>query len=108
MDYLGVCTDGRVVLKQPVGEIDNISVPKALLRRVGALAVRTDMLDVRIYCFSRWIINLVIRNTRLTSLRMELLPFLVHRQFQPLEFMEEHFPEIQYREVRYECSHVVF
>lgn len=99
VDFVGISAEGRVLIKQAMGEVEELPVLKPLLRRVGGLAVRTDLLDVRVYCLAKWVFDFAVRTTRMTAFRGELLPFLVQRQFQPLEFMEENFPEIANRHV---------
>lgn len=43
--------------------------------------MRSNLLDVHAYVFKRWVLDLVVEKKSLVSIREELVPLLVRRQF---------------------------
>lgn len=43
--------------------------------------MRSDYLDLHMYIFKRWVIDLVLEKKSMISVREELVPLLVRRQF---------------------------
>ena len=60
---------------------DELRVSRTLLRRVPSLAVHTDLLDTHFYIFAHWVLDLLDVKKRITSIKGELVPHLVRRQF---------------------------
>lgn len=97
-EYLGICDNGRVLMKTPALEIDGgITLSKALLHRAGRFRLRNDLSDIGIYLMSHWLLEFVTSNKRISSIRNDLLPFVINRQFQPKEYLVEHIPAIEHR-----------
>lgn len=94
-----VCNDEqRVLTKIPKADAEeDFSLSKPLLNHGGNLSLRSDLLDIGVYCFSYWIIELLHSNRKLQSVRGDLLPLLVGYQYQPLEAVLEAMPALQYR-----------
>lgn len=83
-EYIGVCTnDGRLVLKSAVVEVEkNIVLDKRILNKCqDSLLIRNDLLDVGIYVFSHWIIHLLLDKKKISSIKIELIPYLLNKQF---------------------------
>lgn len=91
----------RVLKKIPKVDLEeNFSLNKPLLNRGGALSLRSDLLDLGVYIFSYWVLELVASgngNRRFQSVRNDLLPFLVDHQHQPLSLLLEVMPSVCFR-----------
>ena len=97
-EFLGICDNGRIVMKLSKLEVgENIVFPKALLHRAPTLALRQDLIDVGIYFMSHWIIELLIDNKKITSIKSDLLPYLIQRQFLPSQYIMKLLPSLQHR-----------
>jgi NDP-sugar pyrophosphorylase family protein len=91
IDYVAVSAkDGRLAWRQPkleveedrdmVGATPKFVIPKARLRG-STVTVRTEWSDVHCYCLAPWVRQLVRHRTGLQSIRNDLIPLLVSRQF---------------------------
>ena len=97
-EYIGICEDGRVVMKLAVADAEEaVEVTKPLLHRCGTLSLRTDLLDMGIYILSRWLLEYVVENKHMESFKADVVPFFVDRQFQPIDYLVETFPSLQHR-----------
>jgi translation initiation factor eIF-2B subunit gamma len=82
VDYIGLdmkrehlifCANSPESLKE-------LKIPLALIRRHGSLHISTDLSDAHLYVFSRELLTKLASNSTLTSLRLDLLPFLTQQQ----------------------------
>jgi NDP-sugar pyrophosphorylase family protein len=97
-EYVALSDEGRVLLKVPTLEIDEmINLSKYLLNKTSSFNLRNDLFDMGIYLMSHWIIEFVCSNHKFSSVRSDLIPFLVQRQFQPKEYLYEAMPPIEHR-----------
>jgi hypothetical protein len=97
-EFVGLCEDGRLVIKTPAYEIeDAFKLNKSLLHKCATLTLRKDLLDMGCYILSRWVFQLVKSTTRFTSIRTDLLPFIIKRQFQTREYLLEAMPSLSSR-----------
>ena len=97
-EYIGVSPDGRVLLKTSMLDLDNsFRLSKHLLDRSPSLVVRTDLLDMGVYVMSKWILELLRDKPKFSSVRMDLIPYLIERQFQPRSYLEKNLPSLIHR-----------
>jgi NDP-sugar pyrophosphorylase family protein len=99
-EYIGITKEGRVLLKSSTLELEDegITLSKALLFKASSpLSVRNDLMDVGVYIFSYWILEFIKSTKRISSIKSDLLPYLIHRQFQSQEYLYEKFPSLQFR-----------
>jgi len=97
-EYVGISDNGRVLLKTPTLEIDEaITLSKSLLHKCPTFHLRNDLNDMGIYLLSHWVIEYVVENKRISSLKNELIPYLVKRQYQPESYLYETFPPMIHR-----------
>jgi hypothetical protein len=95
-EYIGICEKGRVVMKSPGLELDGkYTISKPLLHKCKALTIRNDILDVGVYVMSHWILDFVLFNRKISSIRTDLIPYLVDRQFQSKEYLMRMMPSLQ-------------
>lgn len=99
-EYIGLDEGGRVVMKRPALEVDDgVSISKPILNRCStSLTVRIDLQDMGIYIMAHWIMGFLAMNKSISNIRTELVPFLVDRQFQSSEYMEENMLHVGVRE----------
>lgn len=100
-EFIGIYTNnGRVVMKTPTLEIDeDLSISKSLLHKEAGnnLQMRKDLLDVGVYVMSHWVLEYITANKRISSIKADLVPQLVKRQFQTAEYVHNCFPSLQHR-----------
>lgn len=97
-EYIGICDDGRVVMKLPTLEIDEtIELSKPLLHHAPTISLRKDIVDLGIYLMSFWVLEFLSENARISSIRTDLVPYLINRQFQPTEYLLEIIPALEHR-----------
>eukprot|EP01034_Spumella_vulgaris_P028055 gene28055-34852_t len=97
-EFVGITEEGRVVFKKPALEMDEtVDLAKPLLHRTPTLSMRSNLLDIGIYVMSHWVIEFVKSNTRISSIRTDLVPYFVNRQFQPASYLYEKLPALQHR-----------
>ena len=87
-EYIGTDVDGRLLFKMSALELDGgaggVTLHKSLLHRAGQqLTLRNNTTDSGIYVMSWWIIEFLMECRRISSIRSDLIPFLIKRQFQP-------------------------
>lgn len=99
LEFNGVCTDGRVVIKTQATEVDSesIKLSKPLLHRFNSLKLRSDLMDMGVYVMSRWILEFLTFNKKISSIRMDLVPYLVKRQCQSSQYLMQTFPSLMHR-----------
>lgn len=98
MEYIGLSDEGRVLMNVPALEIEEmVTLSKHLFHRSTSFNLRRDLLDLGIYLMSHWIIEFVKSNSRINSVKSDLVPYLIQRQFQTKEYLYEHMPAIQHR-----------
>ncbi|KAK4531655.1 hypothetical protein CCYA_CCYA09G2512 [Cyanidiococcus yangmingshanensis] len=60
---------------------DRLRLPRDVLRSEGPIMVHRDLVDLHIYVCRRWVLELLRSRPHMTSLRSDLLPYLVRNQF---------------------------
>jgi NDP-sugar pyrophosphorylase family protein len=98
-EYVGITQDGRVLYKTPTLELDEgITISKSLLFQSSSpFALRNDLMDIGIYIFSYWILEYIQKNMKISSIKSDLVPYVINRQFQKKEYLYEKFPSLQFR-----------
>ncbi|TMW62112.1 hypothetical protein Poli38472_009605 [Pythium oligandrum] len=82
--------DNRVVLvSQAVHMNEDLYVLKSLTKRCGSVTLHTDLYDPHFYIFSHWVLDLLQEKPHIQSIKTDLIPHLVRRQFRGLEVLPE-------------------
>ncbi|OQS01597.1 translation initiation factor eIF-2B subunit gamma [Achlya hypogyna] len=83
IDCIGmVDAENRVVfVSHSVYENDDLEVPRALLKRRPRINMHTDLYDAHVYIFSHWVLDLLAEKKHIASIKADLIPHLVRRQF---------------------------
>mmetsp|Transcript_28605 Transcript_28605/g.55788 ORF Transcript_28605/g.55788 Transcript_28605/m.55788 type:complete len:441 (+) Transcript_28605:15-1337(+) len=79
-DFVGLDEKGsRLLYFKPVADIDDkLSIPKRQLTMYPSINVTKKMLDAHLYIFSRWVLDLLEVEKDITSIKTELVPYLVN------------------------------
>ncbi len=98
-EYIGTDEDGRVMFKVSALELEgSVSLNKPLLHRCsGQFTLRNNASDAGVYVMSHWIMELIMNSKRLTSIRTDLVPYLVSLQFQPEATLRRDVPGLEQR-----------
>lgn len=97
-EFIAFNDENRILKKIPKVDLEeNFLLNKPLLNRGGALSLRSDLLDLGVYVFSFWVLELVKSNRKFQSVRNDLIPFLVDHQHQPLSLLAEVMPSVCFR-----------
>lgn len=98
-EYVGTDEDGRLLMKLAALEIDGcIDITKGLLNRSRRLVLRNNMADVGVYVMAHWVLEFVMNSPKMTSIRIDVLPFLIARQFQPPSDLVSSVPGLAHRD----------
>jgi len=60
-------------------ESEKLVLPKALLAQCPHLSMRSDLHNLNVYLFKRWILDLARKKEELRSIKDDLIPFIVNR-----------------------------
>lgn len=82
IDCIGLDRDNRVMCISPAVHLDdNLTIPKALLKRHHEITMHTNLFDAHFYIFSRKVFEILHEKKSLSSIKADLVPYLVRRQF---------------------------
>ncbi|KAL6072983.1 Translation initiation factor eIF-2B subunit gamma [Balamuthia mandrillaris] len=84
VDYIGLHSDGkRLLYFKAAADVENsMKIHKATLRDYPSLTVYTNLTDAHLYIFSKVVIPILEeKKDKISSIKGELLPYLVHSQF---------------------------
>jgi translation initiation factor eIF-2B subunit gamma len=83
-------SDDRVVLiEQAVHVNEDLYIPKTLTKRRTQFTLRTDLYDAHFYIFSHWVLDLLVEKKYIASIKADLIPHLVRRQFRGVKALPE-------------------
>ncbi|KAG6591129.1 Translation initiation factor eIF-2B subunit gamma [Phytophthora cinnamomi] len=81
-DCIALADGQRVVLvSQAVHMNEDLYVAKSLLKRRSHFVLHTDLYDGHFYIFSHWVLGLLQEKKYIASIKADLVPHLVRRQF---------------------------
>lgn len=104
-EFIGMGSDGRLALKFPHTDPEgSISFSKPLLHRCQPLNIRHDIVDMGVYVMARWTLDCLLEESSISSVRDELLPFLIKRQFQSAKYLRKEIPSISNKKPILEAS----
>nr|XP_039261655.1 translation initiation factor eIF-2B subunit gamma-like [Styela clava] len=86
------CSKCRVVFLENEADVEEeaMSLSRSLLKQQPCIHVRTDLTDVHMYIIRKWVVDYITHNKSKRSIRGELLPYLVKKQWRkPAEVTKE-------------------
>ncbi|XP_068949837.1 translation initiation factor eIF2B subunit gamma-like [Petaurus breviceps papuanus] len=84
-DFIGVDSTGkRLLFMANEADLDEELVIKAsILQRHPRIHFQTGLVDAHLYCLKKYVVDFLVENRSITSIRSELIPYLVRKQFSP-------------------------
>ncbi|KAG8437015.1 hypothetical protein GDO86_007918 [Hymenochirus boettgeri] len=82
-DFIGVDDTGsRLLLLANEEDLDDgLNLKKSILQRHPRIYIKQGMVDAHLYCLRKYIVDFLAANESFTSIRRELIPYLVRKQF---------------------------
>ena len=83
-EIIGIHTaSSRLVLMLAAGDVksgDQISLRTSLLTEFPNVQMHSHLRDAHLYVFKRWVLELLVKNHRLSSIKSDLVPLLLECQ----------------------------
>ncbi|XP_012667802.1 translation initiation factor eIF-2B subunit gamma isoform X2 [Otolemur garnettii] len=82
-DFVGVDNTGkRLLFMANEADLDEELVIKgSILHKHPRIRFHTGLVDAHLYCLKKYVVDFVMENKSITSIRSELIPYLVRKQF---------------------------
>uniref|UniRef100_A0A3Q3DW22 Translation initiation factor eIF2B subunit gamma n=3 Tax=Hippocampus comes TaxID=109280 RepID=A0A3Q3DW22_HIPCM len=82
-DFVGVDQSGKRVLfmANEVDLEDGLSIRKSILNKHPRMLIKTGLVDAHLYCMKKAVVDFLTDNKSISSVRGELVPYLVRKQF---------------------------
>ncbi|XP_025942469.1 translation initiation factor eIF-2B subunit gamma isoform X2 [Apteryx rowi] len=82
-DFIGVDDTGkRLLFMANEADLDEeLVIKRSILQKHPRMHVRTGLMDAHLYCLKKYVVDFLVENRTITSLRSELIPHLVRKQF---------------------------
>jgi translation initiation factor eIF-2B subunit gamma len=81
-DLIGLDEDSRLLFFAAEADLDeSIVLRKSLLTRHPCITIMTRLVDAHLYLISKWVIEYLTDNRMLNSIKGELIPHLIKKQF---------------------------
>ncbi|XP_042318777.1 translation initiation factor eIF-2B subunit gamma isoform X2 [Sceloporus undulatus] len=82
-DFIGVDDSGkRLLFMANEADLDEeIVIKRSLLQKHSRIHIRTGLMDAHLYCLKKSVVDFLVENRSFTSIRSELIPYLVRKQF---------------------------
>uniref|UniRef100_A0A8C5D048 Translation initiation factor eIF2B subunit gamma n=1 Tax=Gadus morhua TaxID=8049 RepID=A0A8C5D048_GADMO len=82
-DFVGVDESGKRLLFM-ANEADleeGLSIRKSIMRKHPRMHIKTGLVDAHLYCLKKSVVDFLAENKSISSIRGELVPYLVRKQF---------------------------
>ncbi|KAJ3594872.1 hypothetical protein NHX12_004177 [Muraenolepis orangiensis] len=82
-DFVGVDDSGKRLLFM-ANEADleeGLSIRKSIMRKHPRMHIKTGLVDAHLYCLKKSVVDFLAENKSISSVRGELVPYLVRKQF---------------------------
>ncbi|GAB1288798.1 Eukaryotic translation initiation factor 2B, subunit 3 [Apodemus speciosus] len=82
-DFIGVDSTGkRLLFMANEADLDEELVIKgSILQKHPRIHFHTGLVDAHLYCLKKYVVDFLMENRSITSIRSELIPYLVRKQF---------------------------
>ncbi|XP_048395970.1 translation initiation factor eIF-2B subunit gamma isoform X3 [Stegostoma tigrinum] len=82
-DFVGVDeTCKRLLFMANEADLDDeLVIKKSLMQKYPKIHIKTALVDAHLYCMKKWVLDFLVENKSFMSIRSELIPFLVRKQF---------------------------
>ncbi|CAI9621060.1 unnamed protein product [Staurois parvus] len=82
-DFIGVDdSDSRLLLLANEEDLDDgLDLKKCIFQRYPRIRIKMGMVDAHLYCLRKYVVDFLMTNDSFSSIRRELVPYLVSKQF---------------------------
>ncbi|XP_030016912.1 translation initiation factor eIF2B subunit gamma [Sphaeramia orbicularis] len=82
-DFVGVDHSGKRLLfmANEADLEDGLSIRKSIMRKHPRMHIKTGLVDAHLYCLKKAVVDFLTDNKSISSIRGELVPYLVRKQF---------------------------
>ncbi|RXM28367.1 Translation initiation factor eIF-2B subunit gamma, partial [Acipenser ruthenus] len=82
-DFVGVDSSGkRLLFMANEADLDEeLVIKKSIMRKHPRMHIKTGLVDAHLYCLKKSVVDFLADNKSITSIRGELIPYLVRKQF---------------------------
>nr|XP_020638989.1 translation initiation factor eIF-2B subunit gamma [Pogona vitticeps] len=82
-DFIGVDdSEKRLLFMANEADLDEeIIIKRSILQKHSRIHIRTGLMDAHLYCLKKCVVDFLVENRSFTSIRSELIPYLVRKQF---------------------------
>ncbi|CAL9688715.1 unnamed protein product [Knipowitschia caucasica] len=82
-DFVGVDHSGKRLLfmANEADLEDGLSIRKSIMRKHPRMHIKTGLEDAHLYCLKKAVVDFITENKSISSIRGELVPYLVRKQF---------------------------
>ncbi|XP_041848896.1 translation initiation factor eIF-2B subunit gamma [Melanotaenia boesemani] len=82
-DFVGVDHSGkRLLFMASEADLeDGLSVRKSIMKKHPRMHIKTGLVDAHLYCLKKAVVDFLAENKSISSIRGELVPYLVRKQF---------------------------
>ncbi|XP_028988207.1 translation initiation factor eIF-2B subunit gamma [Betta splendens] len=82
-DFVGVDQSGKRLLfmANEADLEDGLSIRKSIMRKHPRMHIKTGLVDAHLYCLKKAVVDFLTENKSISSIRGELVPYLVRKQF---------------------------
>uniref|UniRef100_A0A8D0DY13 Translation initiation factor eIF2B subunit gamma n=1 Tax=Salvator merianae TaxID=96440 RepID=A0A8D0DY13_SALMN len=86
-DFIGVDDSGkRLLFMANEADLDEeIAIKRSILQKHSRIHIRTGLMDAHLYCLKKGVVDFLVENRSITSIKSELIPYLVRKQFSSSE-----------------------
>ncbi|XP_067846189.1 translation initiation factor eIF-2B subunit gamma [Heptranchias perlo] len=82
-DFVGVDdTCKRLLFMANEADLDDeLVIRKSMMQKHPRMHIKTALVDAHLYCMKKWVLDFLVENKSIMSIRGELIPYLVRKQF---------------------------
>ncbi|XP_050492634.1 translation initiation factor eIF-2B subunit gamma isoform X2 [Bombus huntii] len=82
-DLIGICNEtGRLIFLASASDFeDTIKISQTFLQKHPSFTMHSKLMDSHLYVINKWVLNFLVQNKNFTTLKGELLPYIVRKQF---------------------------
>lgn len=82
-DLIGICNEtGRLIFLASASDFEEtIKISQTFLQKHPSFTMHSKLMDSHLYVINKWILNFLVQNKNFTTLKGELLPYIVRKQF---------------------------
>ncbi|KAK9305587.1 hypothetical protein QLX08_003375 [Tetragonisca angustula] len=92
-DLIGICNEtGRLIFLASASDFEEtIEISQPFLKKYPSFTMHSRLMDSHLYVINKWVLNFLVQNKNFTTLKGELLPYIVRKQFSkpPKQYVDD-------------------